>query len=128
MPRETPVPSPSRNPRPSGNDDDAFFVSEGASLPVTRVRSYAAAVRRRVFLGALSVAVVGLTTVGLAGSALAQEKAHKKITLEDLVIEGNIQKPEAFFILPRTNLNFADLERREDLKSRIIKSVEKEPF
>jgi hypothetical protein len=68
----------------------------------------------------------------LALPALAQDKGdnrpHKKITLDDLVIEGNIQKPEAFFILPRTNLNFADLERREDLKSRIIKSVEKEPF
>jgi hypothetical protein len=47
---------------------------------------------------------------------------------DELVIEGNIQKPEAFFILPRTNLNFEDLERKENLKSRIIKSVEKAPF
>jgi hypothetical protein len=80
--------------------------------------------RRRWFV--LAVAAL------LALPALAQDKSdakpHKKITLDDLVIEGNIQKPEAFFILPRTNLNFADLERREDLKSRIIKSVEKEPF
>ena len=45
-----------------------------------------------------------------AATALAQ---RKKITLDDLIIEGNIQKPEAFFILPRTNLNFADLERRD---------------
>ena len=57
--------------------------------------------------------------------ALAQ---RKKITLDELVIEGNIQKPEAFFILPRTNLNLADLQRREDLRSRIIASVEKKPF
>ena len=79
--------------------------------------------RRRAFVVAV------LTVVFVAVPAIAQDRgARKKITLDDLVIEGNIQKPEAFFILPRTNLNFADLERREDLKSRIIKSVEKEPF
>ena len=72
--------------------------------------------------------ILAIAVLGLAGGAVAQERGRKKITLDDLVIEGNIQKPEAFFILPRTNLNFADLERREDLKSRIIKSVEKEPF
>ena len=60
-----------------------------------------------------------------AGGALAQKK---KITLEDLVIEGNIQKPEAFFILPRKALNFADLERREDLRKKVIESVEASPF
>jgi hypothetical protein len=82
---------------------------------------------RRAFLGATVVGATLVAVVGLLASG-AQAQARKKITLDDLVIEGNIQKPEAFFILPRTNLNFADLERREDLKSRIIKSVEKEPF
>ena len=93
-----------------------------ATLPTGRGRSYHAAgmTRRRVLLWVV-------VALALASGAVAQEK-RKKITLDDLVIEGNIQKPEAFFILPRTNLNFADLEGREDLKSRIIKSVEKEPF
>jgi hypothetical protein len=54
--------------------------------------------------------------------------ARKTISLDEFVIEGNIQKPEAFFILPRTNLNLADLERREDLKQRILQSIETEPF
>lgn len=81
---------------------------------------------RRLVLLALvgAIAAVALPTM----QALAQSAPRKKITLDDLVIEGNIQKPEAFFILPRTNLNFADLERREDLKARIIKSVESQPF
>ena len=79
--------------------------------------------RRRLLLLTL-VLTVALPTV----RAFAQSAPRKKITLDDLVIEGNIQKPEAFFILPRTNLNFADLERREDLKARIIKSVESQPF
>ncbi len=79
--------------------------------------------RRRMVVLALALAVA-LPAV----TAYAQSAPRKKITLDDLVIEGNIQKPEAFFILPRTNLNFADLERREDLKARIIKSVESQPF
>lgn len=87
--------------------------------------------RRRAFVRktgvALGAAAAAWAVLAL-GVAPAQAQGRKKITLDDLVIEGNIQKPEAFFILPRTNLNFADLERREDLKSRIIKSVEKEPF
>lgn len=73
-------------------------------------------------------AVVAAVLVAAGVGASVAHAQRKKITLDDLVIEGNIQKPEAFFILPRTNLNFADLERREDLKSRILRSVEKEPF
>lgn len=79
---------------------------------------------RRSFVVALVAASLALTAL-VASSAQAQ---RKRITLDELVIEGNIQKPQAFFILPRTNLNFEDLERREDLKSRIVKSVEKQPF
>ena len=72
------------------------------------------------------VVVLVVLTVGLlATAALAQ---RKKITLDDLVIEGNIQKPEAFFILPRSNLNLGDLERREDLKARIVEAVAESPF
>ncbi len=73
--------------------------------------------------------LVGGAGVGLL--LLLADDAHaqrKKITLDDLVIEGNIQKPEAFFILPRTNLNFADLDRREDLKKLVVESVDLPPF
>jgi hypothetical protein len=75
--------------------------------------------------GTRVVVAVAVVAALFAAGALAQKK---KITLEDLVIEGNIQKPEAFFILPRKALNFADLERREDLRKRIIESVEAPPF
>ena len=76
----------------------------------------------RVFAVVLAAAAVALA---VAAPAAAQ---RKKITLDEMVIDGNIQKPEAFFILPRTNLNFADLERREDLKQRVVDSVEQQPF
>jgi hypothetical protein len=69
-------------------------------------------------------ALVGGSIFG-ARPAQAQRKT---ITLDELVVEGNIQKPEAFFILPRTSLNFDGLERRADLKSKILESVQKQPF
>jgi len=53
---------------------------------------------------------------------------RRTISLDEIVIEGTIQKPEAFFILPRSSLNFEELNRRADMKARIIKSVEKDPF
>ncbi len=77
-----------------------------------------------VKVGAVASAVVVASLLG----ATAAQAQRKKITLDDLIIEGNIQKPEAFFILPRTNLNLADLERREDLKSRIIDAVGESPL
>lgn len=76
---------------------------------------------------AISVAMVMVAAVAIAASSSAIAQ-RKKITLDDLVIDGNIQKPAAFFILPRSNLNLADLDRREDLKARIIEAVEATPF
>ncbi len=80
---------------------------------------------RFAIVGSMTLAAILSSSLLFARAADAQ---RQRITLDELVIEGNIQKPQAFFILPRTNLNFEDLERREDLKSRIIKSVEKQPF
>lgn len=80
---------------------------------------------RFLIVGSMTLLALLSSSLLVSGPANAQ---RKRITLDELVIEGNIQKPQAFFILPRTNLNFEDLERREDLKSRIIKSVEKQPF
>ncbi len=75
---------------------------------------------------ALFIAIFGVFAFAMQ-PVTAQAKG-KRITLDELVIEGNIQKPEAFFILPRAALNFDELQRRENLKSRIIESVKKKPF
>jgi hypothetical protein len=54
--------------------------------------------------------------------------AKKVLRLEELTVEGRIQKPQAFFILPRSNLNFDGGERRESLLPKTQRSLEKEPF
>ena len=43
-------------------------------------------------------------------------------------MEGRIQKPQAFYILQRSNLNFEELNKNESFVPKIVKSVEKEPF
>jgi hypothetical protein len=48
--------------------------------------------------------------------------------LEAIKVEGRIQKPQAFYILQRSNLNFESLELRQSFIPKIIESVEKDPF
>lgn len=60
--------------------------------------------------------------------ALAQAKKKKVIRLDAITVEGRIQKPQAFYILQRSNLNFDDLSRSESFIPKVRQSVEKAPF
>ena len=76
------------------------------------------------FLGGLAGAVL---TIG--ANAAAQGAPRKKvIRLDTITVEGRIQKPQAFYILQRSNLNFDELEKSPSLLEKIVKSVDKEPF
>lgn len=87
----------------------------------------------RALLGA------ALLVVGFAWSspALAQDKGapapqqrrpSRQIRIGEFKIEGQIQKPQAFYILQRSNLNFEGLELKNSFVPKIIKSVEQAPF
>jgi hypothetical protein len=59
----------------------------------------------------------------------AQSSGKKKvIRLDAITVEGRIQKPQAFYILQRSNLNFEELSRSESFLPKVVKSVEKDPF
>ena len=60
--------------------------------------------------------------------AAAEAQKRKKIVLSEFVIEGRVQKPQAFLLLQRQNLNFEGLELKRSFVPKIIKSVEKAPF
>lgn len=62
------------------------------------------------------------------GSASAGKKPRKVIRLDAITVEGRIQKPQAFYILPRSNLSFDDLNRTESFVPKVVKSVEQDPF
>jgi len=66
-----------------------------------------------------------------ATSALGQEKKKRQprvIQLEEIVIEGRVQKPNAFYILNRSNLGYEVLELRTSFLREVVRSVQEEPF
>lgn len=88
----------------------------------------------RVFFATMML-LIGMT---LTGTALAQDAPNRPaggrrgpqrvIRLEEITIEGRIQKPNAFFVLQRSNLGFAVLDLRTTFVQEIIRSVGREPF
>ncbi len=64
--------------------------------------------------------------------ALAQDpgaaRKKKVIRLDAITVEGRIQKPQAFYILQRSTLNFDELNRAETFVPKVEKSVEKDAF
>ncbi|MDF1565587.1 MAG: hypothetical protein P1V51_21295 [Deltaproteobacteria bacterium] len=79
----------------------------------------------RILLGLLGV-LVTLLMATVPTAALAQKK--KVIRLEEITVEGRIQKPQAFYILPRSNLDYEALDRKESFLQEIDVSLEKDPF
>jgi len=61
-------------------------------------------------------------------SSMASAQGRKVIRLEAIKVEGRIQKPQAFYILPRQNLNFEGLELKKSFIPKIIKSIDNKPF
>jgi hypothetical protein len=86
-----------------------------------------ATVRGRV--RARTVIGVGVVLVLLAGSAVtAMAQGRRVIRLDAIKVEGRIQKPQAFYILQRSNLNFEALDLKKSFIPKILDSVEQEPF
>ena len=80
---------------------------------------------RRWWAMLLAAAVVAMLW---QAPAAAQTQKRKKIVLSEFVIEGRVQKPQAFLLLQRQNLNFEGLELKRSFVPKIVKSVEKAPF
>ncbi|MDH3817773.1 MAG: hypothetical protein OES21_04115 [Myxococcales bacterium] len=77
-----------------------------------------------VLLALLFVAMS--TTAALAQGG--KKRQPRVIQLEEIVIEGRVQKPNAFYILNRSNLGYEVLELRTSFLREVVRSVQKEPF
>lgn len=63
----------------------------------------------------------------------AQDTAKKKrkprvIVLEEIRIEGRVQKPNAFYILNRSNIGYEVMDLRNEFLREIVRSVQRKPF
>lgn len=78
--------------------------------------------------------VLGLGLMLLVvSSAAAQDRGHNGrqphvIQLDEIRIEGRVQKPNAFYILNRSNLGYEVLDLRTSFVREVIRSVQDEPF
>ncbi|MBN2494761.1 MAG: hypothetical protein JXR96_09245 [Deltaproteobacteria bacterium] len=73
-----------------------------------------------------------LVLVGLLLAALpaqAKKKELRQVVIDEVTrVEGRIQKPEVWYLLPRSNLNFQGLEIEQKLVPKIEGAVKKDPF
>lgn len=82
-----------------------------------------------VGLGSVMIAAWLILLLGAVRPAWGQSsRGRKVIRLEAIKVEGRIQKPQAFYILQRSNLNFEGLELRQSFVPKIVKSIDNEPF
>jgi hypothetical protein len=72
--------------------------------------------------------VVVLLTVS-ASPTHAKKKKIRQVVIEEVTrVEGKIQKPEVWYLLPRSNLNFEGLKLDKKLVPKIEESTKKDPF
>lgn len=79
--------------------------------------------------GVLLLCVAVLGTVGFEDGVLAQRRrAPRVIQLEEIHIEGKVQKPNAFYVLNRSNIGYEVLDLRTSFVREIRRSVRRSPF
>ena len=85
-------------------------------------------VRGAVFL-VLSVLWLSLL-VGTAGQAqrTRRQAAPKVIQLEEIRIEGRVQKPNAFYILNRSSLGYQVVDLSASFLKDVVRAVKRDPF
>ncbi len=79
------------------------------------------------------IAVVALAAAALllGSQAVETDEVHAQqgvINLDETVIKGRIQKPEAFYILQHANLKYEKLTPKQSFLPELEKSVEEDPF
>ena len=69
--------------------------------------------------------VLGIVTLSLQADVQAQQGV---INLDETVIKGRIQKPEAFYILQHANLSYEKMTPKKSFMPDLLKTVEEKPF
>lgn len=73
-------------------------------------------------------AACGVLFAILAGEALAQGRRGTVLQLDEEKIKGEIEKPEAYYILAPSNLTYQQTPPEDSFLARLYETVEKAPF
>jgi hypothetical protein len=78
---------------------------------------------------AILLAAAGLFALASTSIASAQQRRGPRvIQLDEIRIEGRVQKPNAFYILNRSNLGYEVMDLRTSFVREVIRTVQHEPF
>jgi hypothetical protein len=66
--------------------------------------------------------------LGAAAPLWAAVPPKRVIRLDAMKVEGRIQKPQAFYILQRRNLDFEALKLKRSFLPKILESIKEPPF
>jgi hypothetical protein len=82
-------------------------------------------VRNAIFL---ALVVLGVVAGGAVQAQSKPKRAPKVIQLEEIKIEGRVQKPNAFYILNRSQLGYEVMDLRTSFIRDIVRSVQTDTF
>jgi len=83
---------------------------------------------RKIVANQLRRALTGIFLVGSLGFASSAFAQQGVIDLEETVIQGRIQKPEAFYILQPANLDYEPFKEKPSFIPELVKSVDEDDF
>ncbi|HET6340451.1 MAG TPA: hypothetical protein VFG30_44890 [Polyangiales bacterium] len=76
----------------------------------------------------LALVALGLLAGGSAQAQSKPKRAPKVIQLEEIKIEGRVQKPNAFYILNRSQLGYEVMDLRTSFIRDVVRSVQTDTF
>lgn len=72
--------------------------------------------------------VLCASTSSAQAQARPGRRAPRVIQLDEIRIEGRVQKPNAFYILNRSNLGYEVLDLRTSFIREVVRTVQRDPF
>ncbi len=82
----------------------------------------------KLIFGCLIAAALFVLVAPQSAQAQRGRGAPRVIQLEEIRIEGRVQKPNAFYILNRSNIGYEVLDLRTSFVRDIVRSVRRDPF
>ncbi len=76
----------------------------------------------------LTLVILAVALVAVPAWAKKKKKIRSVVINEVTRVEGKIQKPEVWYLLPRSNLSFEGFKLDKKLAPKIVEAVKKEPF
>jgi hypothetical protein len=77
---------------------------------------------------ALTATAALLSAPAMAVAQAKAKRAPKVIELEEIKIEGRVQKPNAFYILNRSSIGYEVMELRTSFVQEVVRAVRNAPF